>query len=96
VATSGLHLSPHDLDPLDNIDEEEFEEVFHVPPADDLSEEKRREEVLEENEAIVKDNNKPTRPASSRFPIYILVLKLVLKRWIALKISSSVLFLNYS
>jgi hypothetical protein len=58
VATSGLHLSPQDLDPLDNIDEEEFEEVFHVPPADDLNEEKRREEVLEENEAIVKDNNK--------------------------------------
>ncbi len=55
---SGLHLSPGDLDPFDNLDEQEFEEVFHVLPANDLSEEKIREETLEENEAIVKDNNK--------------------------------------
>jgi len=56
VASSGLHLSG-DLDPLDKLDEREFEEVFHVLPADDLSEEQIREEVLEENEALVKDNN---------------------------------------
>jgi hypothetical protein len=54
---SGLHLSPGDLDPLDTIDEDDFEELFHVLPADDLSEEELREEVLEENEAIVKDTN---------------------------------------
>jgi hypothetical protein len=57
TTASGLHLSPGDLDPLDTIDEDDFEEIFHVLPADDLSEEELREEVLEENEAIVKDTN---------------------------------------
>ena len=53
----GLHLSPGDLDPLDNLDEADFEQVFHVKPAKEPWEEKRREEDLEENEAIVKDTN---------------------------------------
>jgi hypothetical protein len=57
VVASGLHLSPGDLDPLDNINEHEFEQIFHVSPAADPQEEKLREKVLEENEAIVKDNN---------------------------------------
>jgi len=57
ASSSGLHLSPGDLDPLDNLNEQDFEEVFHVLPAADLGEERLREEVLEENEALVKDNN---------------------------------------
>jgi hypothetical protein len=57
VSSSGLHLSPEDLDPLDSLSEQDFEEVFHVLPAEDASEEQLREEVLEENEALVKDNN---------------------------------------
>ena len=57
AVASGLHLAPGDLDPLDTIDEDDFEEIFHVLPADDVSEEVLREEVLEENEAVVKDTN---------------------------------------
>jgi len=53
----GLHLSPGDLDPLDTIDEDDFEEIFHVTPSANLSEEIIHEEVLEENEALIQDIN---------------------------------------
>ena len=46
-----------DLDPLDNLNEEEFEEQFHVEPADDPEEELKREEALVENENMIKEVN---------------------------------------
>jgi len=46
-----------DLDPEDNLNEEEFEKEFHVEPADTPEEELRREEALVENEDIVKRTN---------------------------------------
>ena len=46
-----------DLDPEDNLNEEEFEEEFHVAPADDPEEELKREEALVVNENMIKETN---------------------------------------
>ena len=46
-----------DLDPEDSLNEEEFEEYFHVEPADDPVEELKREEALVENENLIKETN---------------------------------------
>ena len=46
-----------DLDPEDNLNEEEFEEYFHLEPVDDPVEELKREEALVENENIIKETN---------------------------------------
>merc|ERR1712179_400924 len=47
-----------DLDPEDNLNEDEFEEYFHLPAVTDPEEHERREEALKENEALIKENNK--------------------------------------
>ena len=41
-----------DLDPEDNLNEDEFEEYFHLPLVTDHEEHERREEALKENEAL--------------------------------------------
>ena len=46
-----------DLDPNVRLTEEEFEEHFHVAPAEDPAEEERRAEALRQNEANIRDNN---------------------------------------
>ena len=46
-----------DLDPLDNLNEEEFEEEFHLDPVEDPEEKLRREEALVENENLIKETN---------------------------------------
>merc|ERR550532_760141 len=46
-----------DLDPEDNLNEDEFEEYFHLPVVTDPEEHERREEALKENEALIKENN---------------------------------------
>merc|ERR1719370_642454 len=46
-----------DLDPEDNLNEDEFEEYFHLPLVTDPEEHERREEALKENEALIKENN---------------------------------------
>ena len=46
-----------DIDPNDNLTEEEFEKFFHVDPADDPEEEERRAEALAKNEEYVKEIN---------------------------------------
>jgi len=52
------HANPDDLEPLDDIDEKEFEEYFHLDPVDDPEEFKRRNDALKANEAIIKETNK--------------------------------------
>ena len=52
------HANPDDLDPMDDIDEKEFEEYFHLDPVDDQKELKRRNKALKANEAIIKETNK--------------------------------------
>ena len=46
-----------EIDPLENIGEEEFEEDFGLPPVTDLEEKARREEALKENEELIKEEN---------------------------------------
>merc|ERR1712123_303571 len=46
-----------DLDPEDDLDEDTFEEYFHLDPVTDPEEHQRREEALKENEALIKENN---------------------------------------
>ena len=46
-----------DLDPLDNLNEEEFEQEFHLDPVEDPEEKLRREEALVENENLIKETN---------------------------------------
>merc|ERR1711973_837429 len=48
--TASIFAASVDLDPEDNLNEEEFEEEFHVAPADDPEEELKREEALAVNE----------------------------------------------
>merc|ERR1712170_260563 len=55
--TSYIYAASVDLDPLDNLNEEEFEEEFHVAPADDPEEELKREEALVVNENMIKETN---------------------------------------
>jgi len=54
VATFAAKL---DLDPLDNLNEEQFEEEFHLEPVEDPEEKLRREEALVENENLIKETN---------------------------------------
>ena len=63
VALFGLcqaqHANLNDLEePLDDIDEKEFEEYFHLDPVDDPEEFKRRSDALKANEATIKKTNK--------------------------------------
>merc|ERR1719309_1653258 len=46
-----------DLDPEDELNEDQFEEYFHLDPVTDPEEHKRREKALKENEALIKENN---------------------------------------
>jgi len=55
--SSAQHAVPEDLDPLDDIDEKEFEEYFHQDPVDD-EEFKRRQAALTANEKEIKEINK--------------------------------------
>jgi len=63
LALFGLCQAQHaDLndpeEPLDDIDEKEFEEYFHIDPSSDSQEEKRRSDALKANEATIKEINK--------------------------------------
>merc|ERR1711973_269230 len=51
------HAVPGDLDPLDDIDEAEFEEYFHLDPVEDPEELKKRSEALKKNEEEIKKIN---------------------------------------
>jgi len=55
--TASIFAASVDLDPEDNLNEEEFEEEFHVAPADDPEEELKREEALVVNENMIKETN---------------------------------------
>ena len=50
-------VNADDLDPYENANEEEFEALFDIAPADDPEEEARRAEALKENEAKIKEEN---------------------------------------
>merc|ERR1711872_191469 len=50
---------------LEDIDEEEFEDKFHLPPVNDPVEFKKREEALKENEAEIKEVNKKYKDGES-------------------------------
>merc|ERR1719348_222840 len=52
------HANPDDLDPMDDIDEKEFEEYFNLDPVNDSEELKRRSDALKANEDIIKKTNK--------------------------------------
>merc|ERR1719378_767407 len=59
LAAGGLaqHAEPGDLDPLDGLDEQEFEEYFHLDPVTDEAELARREAALAAHEAEIKEVN---------------------------------------
>ena len=46
-----------EIDPLENIGEDEFEEDFGLDPVTDPEEKARREEALKENEELIKEEN---------------------------------------
>ena len=46
-----------DLDGNDNLNEEEFEDYFHLPEVTDLEEKLKREEALVKNENLIKETN---------------------------------------
>jgi len=46
-----------DLDPEDELNEDQFEEYFQLDPVTDPEEHERREKALKENEALIKENN---------------------------------------
>ena len=46
-----------EIDYYENINEEEFEALFDLTPADDPEEEARRAEALKQNEALIKEEN---------------------------------------
>ena len=50
-------VNADDLDPYENVNEEEFEALFDLDPADDPEEEARRAEALKENEEKIKEEN---------------------------------------
>ena len=50
-------VNAEDLDPYENVNEDEFEAMFDLAPADDPEEEARRAEALKENEAKIKEEN---------------------------------------
>jgi len=50
--------NPDEIDDYENINEEEFEALFDLTPADDPEEEARRAEALKQNEALIKEENK--------------------------------------
>merc|ERR1719508_25372 len=50
VLCAGQHANPADLDPLDEINEDEFEEFFNVERPADPEEYEKRKEALKENE----------------------------------------------
>jgi len=50
-------VNADDLDPYENANEEEFEALFDIAPADDPEEEARRAEALKENQAKIKEEN---------------------------------------
>merc|ERR1719193_2114435 len=51
------HAEPADLDPLDGLDEQEFEEYFHLDKVTDEAELARREAALSAHEAEIKEVN---------------------------------------
>merc|ERR1719495_360797 len=51
------HAEPSDLDPLDGLDEQEFEEYFHLDKVTDEAELARREAALAAHEAEIKEVN---------------------------------------
>jgi len=53
----GQHANPMDLDPLDEISEEEFEDYFHVSPPTDPEEMEKRKEALSEHEKEIHEIN---------------------------------------
>ena len=59
------HAVPGDLDPLDQINELEFEEYFHVDHVNDTAEEAKREEALKKNEALVHEINEQFEKGNS-------------------------------
>merc|ERR1711988_852273 len=54
---AGQHANPADLDPLDEINEDEFEEYFHVDRPEDPEEYEKRKEALKENEKEIHEIN---------------------------------------
>merc|ERR1712168_1213383 len=52
---AGQHANPADLDPLDEINEDEFEEYFHVDRPEDPEEYEKRKEALKENEKEINE-----------------------------------------
>ena len=53
----GAFAASLDLDPEDDLDEDTFEEYFHLDPVTDPEEHQRRDEALTDNEALIKENN---------------------------------------
>jgi hypothetical protein len=52
-----LSLPLQHLDPQDDLDEDAFEEYFHLDPVTDPEEHEKRDEALKENEALINGTN---------------------------------------
>ena len=64
-----------DLDPLDNLNEEEFEQEFHLDPVMAPEEKLRREEALVENENLIKETNLTRSISMGKSPVFQLIQK---------------------
>lgn len=59
------HAEPGDLDPMDDFDEKEFEEYFHLDPVEDPEEFEKRNEALKMNEEEIKKVNEAYQEGKS-------------------------------
>ena len=54
---NGVEVNVDDIDPEDNVDEEQFVNDFNLPEVTDPEEKARRQAALKANEALIKEEN---------------------------------------
>ena len=54
---NGVEVNVDDIDPEDNVDEEQFVKDFNLPEVTDPEEKARRQAALKANEALIKEEN---------------------------------------
>ena len=52
-----IKINADEIDPEDNVDEDQFEEDFNLPKVTDPEEKARRQAALKANEALIKEEN---------------------------------------
>merc|ERR1712223_1314510 len=55
--SNGVEINVDDIDPEDNVDEDQFVKDFDLPEVTDPEEKARRQAALKANEALIKEEN---------------------------------------